>query len=79
MNILTPEKIKEILITDPNAQFSLQEIRVKFTDCDGYVVAGYHIIRGHMPGMIQVRGQEIWNYIGPGVIRAGDYINFGGS
>jgi hypothetical protein len=62
--ILNVNQVKEILDSEPEAEFSLQPVKVQFTDGPGYMVAGYHIHRGHLPRMIKVRGNQIWQYVG---------------
>lgn len=62
-NILKASFAKRILDNNPKAEFSLQPIKVHFEDRDGYMVAGYHIFMGQVSGMINVKGEELWEYV----------------
>jgi hypothetical protein len=62
-DVLSTEDVKEILDKNPEAEFSLQRIRVEFSDGTGHMIAGYHILAGHLPKMIHVKGSQIWDYI----------------
>lgn len=61
-DILTTEQVKKILETEPEAEFSLQRVKVNF-EGGGYMIAGYHIFRGTLEGMIHRKGREIWENV----------------
>lgn len=63
MDILNTTQVKEILDIEPEADFSLQPVRVEFTNSPGHMIAGYHIFKGQIPRMINVKGDEIWEYV----------------
>jgi len=61
-NILNTTQVKEILEKNPEAEFSLQRVKVMM-EGGGHIIAGYHIFEGHLPKMIHVKGSDIWNYV----------------
>lgn len=61
-DILNVNQVKEILETEPEAEFSLQRIRMEFQG-GGSMMAGYHIYLGYLPRMHHVKGREIWEYV----------------
>lgn len=62
-DILSTVDVKNMLDNNPDAEFSLQPVKVQFTDRTGSVIDGYHIFRGHHPKMHHVKGEEIWTYV----------------
>lgn len=63
MNVLNTGRVLEILNSSPEAEFSLQPVKVKVENTDIVIKAGYHIFEGHLPRMIHVTGGEIWSYV----------------
>lgn len=63
MNILNTDDVKNMLDLNPQAEFSLQPIRVEFEGGHGHIVAGYHIFAGHLPRMVHTTGDAIWTYV----------------
>lgn len=62
MKILNTRQVKKILKYEPEAEFSLQPVRVEI-EGGGMKVVGYHIFEGQLPRMIHVKGDEIWKHV----------------
>jgi hypothetical protein len=63
MQVLNTTQVKHILASNPEALFSLQPVKVVVQGSNANLIAGYHIYEGHLPKMINVTGQEIWNLV----------------
>lgn len=62
MNVLNTKQVRDILEGSPEAEFSLQPVKVVI-EGGGHIIAGYHIYEGQLPRMIHVKGDKIWELV----------------